>query len=72
VDEFAGSRESAQIEPHEFVEVGPDVVVPWTAHFKGRDGVEVQAQVAWAFTVQGGQLERACVYQKQQDALDAA
>lgn len=58
VDEFIGSWESARIQPHEFIEVGPHVVVPWTAQFTGRDGIEVEARVAWSFTIRGNKIEQ--------------
>jgi ketosteroid isomerase-like protein len=72
VDEFARSWVSARIEPHEFIEAGPHVIVPWTAYFTGRDGIEVHARVAWTFTIRGGEIERVCMYQERQDAIEAA
>src|SRR5215213_5222426 len=42
--EFSEAWESVRIEPHEFIEAGEDVVVPWTMHLTGRDGIEVQAR----------------------------
>ena len=36
--EITDSWESARIEPHEFIEAGEHVVVPWTMHLTGRDG----------------------------------
>ena len=49
--EFAQSWDSVRIEPHEFIEVGDHVVVPWTAYATGRDGIEVVARVTWTFTI---------------------
>jgi ketosteroid isomerase-like protein len=70
--EFVGTWASSRIEPHEFIEVGPHVVVPWTAHFTGRDGIEVQVQAAWTFTIRHRKIERMCLYQDRGDALEAA
>jgi ketosteroid isomerase-like protein len=69
--EFAETWESVRIEPHAFIEAGEDVVVPWTMHLTGREGIEVQARVAWTCTVRDGTVERLCMYQEQQDALEA-
>jgi len=72
IDEFVRSWGSVQLDPHEFVEVGPHVVVPWTALFTGRDGVAVEARVAWTFTFRDGEIERPCLYQERREALEAA
>jgi ketosteroid isomerase-like protein len=71
-DEFAEGWESQRIEPHEFIEVADDVVVPWTLHAKGRDGIEVEARVTWTFTIRDGAIRRICMYQDRSDALEAA
>jgi ketosteroid isomerase-like protein len=72
VQEFTGSWESLRVEPHEFIEAGEQVIVPWTAHFVGRDGVEVQARVTWSWTARDGAIERLCLFQERQEALEAA
>src|SRR5436190_1527972 len=41
---FKSGWESIRFEPDEFIQAGDDVVVPWTAHLVGRDGIEVQAR----------------------------
>jgi ketosteroid isomerase-like protein len=51
LDEVVGIWESSRIEPHEFIEAGEHVVVPWTFHVAGRDGIEVQARTTWTFTI---------------------
>ena len=63
--------QSVRFEPHEFVEVGEHVVVPWTMHFVGRDGIEVQARNTWTWTIRDGMIVRACIYQDKQEALKA-
>ena len=64
--------ESFRIEPHEYIEAGPHVVVPWTFHAMGRDGIEVRARPTWALTIRDGAIERICMYQEREDALEAA
>jgi ketosteroid isomerase-like protein len=63
--------QSVRFEPHEFIEVGEHVVVPWTMHFVGRDGIEVQARNTWTFTIRDGMVVRTCLYQDKQEALEA-
>ena len=71
VSEFYESWESVQIEPGEFIDVGEHVVVSPTAQWVGRDGIEVQARVTWAYTCRDGAIERACMYQDREEALKA-
>jgi ketosteroid isomerase-like protein len=72
IDDLAENWESLRIEPDELIEAGENVVVPWTIHAAGRDGIEVQARVTWTFTIREGAIERACMYQERQEALEAA
>ena len=72
MDDLAENWESLRIEPHEFIEAGEHVVVPWTIHAAGRDGIEVQGRVTWTFTIREGAVERVCMYQERQEALQAA
>jgi ketosteroid isomerase-like protein len=69
--EITDSWNSARIEPHEFIEAGAHVVVPWTMHLTGRDGIEVQARVTWVWTFHEGSVERLTMYQERADALEA-
>jgi ketosteroid isomerase-like protein len=70
--QFAEDWESVWIEPHEFIEAGEHVVVPWTMHAVGRDGIEVQTRVTMNWTIRNGAVERLCMYQERQEALEAA
>jgi ketosteroid isomerase-like protein len=70
--EFADSWQNVRIEPDEFIEVGESVVVLWTTHVVGRDGLAVQSRVAWVFTIRDGAMDRACIYQERDAALEAA
>ena len=47
------------------------MVVPWTMHLTGRDGIQVQARVTWVWTFRGGAVERLSMYQEREDALEA-
>ena len=71
ISEFLEGWESVRIEPHEFIAVDEHVVVPWTAHVVGRDGIEVQARTTWTYTFRDGTVERITIYQERQEALEA-
>ena len=55
-DAFWSTFEDVQVEYHGFTEVGSEVVVPNTAHIRGREGIEVVARSAFVFTVENGQI----------------
>ena len=61
-----------RFEPHEFIEVGDDVVVPLTVHVVGRARSEVQTRVTWTWTVRHGAIERLRMYKERDEALEAA
>jgi ketosteroid isomerase-like protein len=69
--EFATHWESVRIEPNEFIEAGDLVVVPQTTHARGRDGIDLVAHPTLVWMVRNGAIERVCLYQEQQEALDA-
>jgi ketosteroid isomerase-like protein len=72
LEDFSGDWESLRIEPHGFVEAGEHVVVPWTLHGRGREGIEVVTRVTWVWTIRDHAIERVCMYQERQEALEAA
>ena len=72
LEDFAGYWESLRIEPHEFTEAGDRLVVPWTVHVRGRDGIEVVSRPTFVWTIRDGAIERVVMYQERQDALEAA
>jgi len=37
----------------------------------GRDGIEVEARTTWTWTLRNGAVERVCVYQTREEALEA-
>jgi ketosteroid isomerase-like protein len=49
-----------------------EVVVPNTAHIRGRDGIEVTARSAFVYTVESGQIARLRMFQERAEALEAA
>jgi ketosteroid isomerase-like protein len=62
IDDLAESWESLWLEAHEFTEAGEHVVVPWTLHVRGRDGIEVAARVTWVWTIRGRAMSAsACI-----------
>ena len=70
LEDFAGYWESLRIEPHEFIEAGDRLVVPWTVHVRGRDGIEVVSSPTFVWTIRDGTIERVALYQERQDALE--
>jgi ketosteroid isomerase-like protein len=71
-DEFWSMFEKVELEAHGFMQAGSDVVVPNTAHLRGRDGMEVIARSAFVYTVEGGRITRLQMFQGSDEALEAA
>jgi ketosteroid isomerase-like protein len=59
------------IQPECFIHAGEFVVVPNTAHQRGRDGIEVSARSTLVFTLRDGKIARICLYQRTEEALSA-
>jgi ketosteroid isomerase-like protein len=72
MDDLAENWEALRLEPHEFIETGGHVVVPWTFRVMGRDGIEVQARTTWVWTIRNGAIARITMYQRREEALEAA
>jgi ketosteroid isomerase-like protein len=70
--EFDEAWESVRREADEFIEAGEQVVTPLTSHHRGRDGIELQARVAFVWTFRDGALTHLTFYQERQEALEAA
>jgi ketosteroid isomerase-like protein len=62
----------AELETYDVTEAGSDVVVPNTATFRGRQGIEVVARSVFVFTVEDGQIVRQRLFQERAEALEAA
>jgi ketosteroid isomerase-like protein len=71
-EEFAKSWDSARWEADEYLDAGEHVVMPFTNHLMGRDGIDVQARCTWLWTIRDGVVVRLCLYQVRHDALEAA
>jgi ketosteroid isomerase-like protein len=71
-DAFWATFEDVRVEMHGFREVGSEVVVPNTAHVRGRQGIEVVARSTLVFAVENGQITRNRLFQEEAEALEAA
>jgi ketosteroid isomerase-like protein len=69
---FFSTFDDVQTEAHDFIEAGSEVVVPNTAHMRGRDGIEVVARSTFVYTVENGRITRLRMFQDQSEALEAA
>jgi ketosteroid isomerase-like protein len=70
-DEFWSTFEEVQLEAHGFTDAGPEVVVPNTAHVRGRDGIEAVACSTLVYTVANGHITRQRLFQEEAQALEA-
>jgi ketosteroid isomerase-like protein len=60
-----------ELETYDLTEAGSEVVVPNTATFRGRQGIEVVAKSAFVFTVENGQISCQRLFQERAEALEA-
>ena len=73
VEDFYDAFDVLWIEHERPVEIEEGVVLADNvAHFRGRDGVRVQARSAWLITVQDGKQTSLTLYQTKREALEAA
>jgi ketosteroid isomerase-like protein len=70
--DFFDTFEEIVVAPEGFIESVDSVVVPNTAQMRGRDGIETVARSALLFELRNGQIERICLFQETQEALEAA
>lgn len=68
---FWSTFEDVRIETHSFTEAGSEVVVPNTAHVRGRDGIEVVSRTAFVFTVENGRIMRLRMFQGRDEAFES-
>jgi ketosteroid isomerase-like protein len=71
-NEFWSTFERVELEPHGFTQADSDVVVPNTAHLRGREGIEVVARSTFVVTVENGLTTRLRLFQERAEALEAA
>jgi ketosteroid isomerase-like protein len=64
-DVFFSTFEEGRLETHEFMQAGPEVVVTNTAHFRGREGIELTARSTLVFTVEDGQITCLRLFQRE-------
>ena len=70
-EEFWTTFEAVQIEAHDFIDAGSEIVVPNTAHARARQDVEAAASTALVFTLENGQITRFRMFQERAEALEA-
>jgi ketosteroid isomerase-like protein len=70
-ENFLGTFEDVDLKPDRFIESGDSIVVPNTAHVRGRDGIETVARSALVFEVRDRLIARIRLYQETNDALEA-
>jgi ketosteroid isomerase-like protein len=68
---FLDTFEKVAIEPDRFIESGDLVVVPNTAHFRGRDGIETVARSTFVFELRADRVARIRLFQETREALEA-
>jgi ketosteroid isomerase-like protein len=71
-DEFWSTFEDVQLEVHGFTAAGSEVVVPNTAHMRGRQGIEVVARSTLVFTLEKGRITRLRLFQERAEGLESA
>jgi ketosteroid isomerase-like protein len=71
-DDLWSTFQYVKVETHGYIESGSEVVVPHTAHFRGRDGIEVTASSTLLYTVENGQITLLRLFQERDEALEAA
>jgi ketosteroid isomerase-like protein len=69
IEEFLGVWESARYEPREFVEAGDFLVVPFSTHFRGREGIEMTMEAVWVWTFRDEAAVRLALFQDAGEAL---
>jgi ketosteroid isomerase-like protein len=65
------SFEAVQLEAHDFIDGGSEVVVPNTGHVRARQDIEVVARSTFVFTLENGQITRLRMFQDHAEALEA-
>jgi ketosteroid isomerase-like protein len=70
--EFFLTFEEVQVEAYDLVEAGSEVVISNTAHFLGRQGIEVSAKSTIVYTIENRQITQLRMFQERAEALEAA
>ena len=69
--EFWATFEDVQLETHDLIAAGSEIVFANTAHMRGREGIEVSARSAQVFTVENGRITRLRLFQERAEADEA-
>jgi ketosteroid isomerase-like protein len=69
-DEYWTTFEAVQIEAHDFMDEGSEIVVPNTGHMRARQDIEVVARSTFVFTLENGQITRFRMFQEHSEALE--
>jgi hypothetical protein len=75
VDRFHRTFEmfkSVVVDPERFIDAGGSVIVPNSARFRGRAGIETVARSTLGYELHGGRIARVCLYQETAEAFQAA
>lgn len=70
--DFLGGWERARYEAADLIIAGEHVVMPFTTHFLGRDGLELQTNAVWVWTFRGDEVTRLTLFQDRAEAMAAA
>jgi ketosteroid isomerase-like protein len=71
-DDVARIWEVLEVVPHEYREVGDQVVALGRVYGRGLDGLLVDSPTGWIWTIDGGKIVAGRVFTSRQEALDAA
>jgi len=72
LDDVARIWEVLEVVPHEYREVGDQVVVLGRVYGRGVDGLLVDSPTGWIWTIDDGKIVAGRVFTSRQEALDAA
>jgi ketosteroid isomerase-like protein len=70
-EDVARIWEELEVIPHEFREVGNQVVALGRVYGRGLDGLLVDSPTGWVWTIEGDKIVRGEVFTSRQEALDA-
>ena len=71
-EDVARIWEVLEVVPHEYREVGDQVIALGRVYGRGLEGLLVDSPTGWIWKVEGGKIVAGRVYTNRQEALDAA
>jgi ketosteroid isomerase-like protein len=63
--------EAVQLEAHDFIDRGSEILVPNTGHVRASQHIEVVARSTFVWTLENGQITRLRMFQEHAEALEA-